>query len=1062
MNFSVEVMPSLTVTVSDANIEAAFDQISTTSTRLSVSSNNATGYNTTISTSSASNDLKHTTANYAIPSITESVSKANIPVGHWGFSVDNNTYIAMPTFDNSKQLTEVSQNLPGDTFTDLYFATNIGTSTPSGTYTNSMLITVVPNYTPVSLAESYRLAGKTRVAGNDGRSFYAMQDMSTSICVNADKEESSIQAIDLRDNKIYWITKLKDGNCWMTQNLDFDITATNVTPELSDVEVAWNSSSAYPPQTTSTTVFSDSTSTGTYSYDPGDKYLPDGINAATSIDCSVAENKENCHYHVGNYYQWNAATAGTGEALTDQDAPGSICPKGWRLPTSNTYATDKSFGKLTSVYSITNNTDGTSDAILRSSPFFFTRSGDAAHESLLNEGDNGYYWSSRAYADTNRTYNLYFGNSFVRPNGYYSRNLGFSVRCVARGNDFELSFDANGGTNAPAPLKVESNGTSAKVMFTSNIPAKSGYKFLGWTTTASATAPDFVYNENDGTFTPDSITIDSPTSIYAVWQNCIYMQDVADWADTLATNEEIQVVDKRDNKVYWVTKLKDGNIWMTQNLDFDITPTNVTPELSDVTSAWNSSSTYAPQTTLTGTDYTQHFANTENTATYSYDPGDYYWNGNWISGSNSAAGLGDSKYNTIMSTMAPAIAGEHYHVGNYYQWNAATAGTGGTITNKDATSSICPKGWRLPTGGSSSGDYSLNKLISSASITTSASLPAAPFYFTATGNIVNNVITDPGYGSYYWTSSAYSTTQHAYNLFFDLTNIYGPSGVAYNHYFGFPVRCVARKINLDSISTMQAITSKIVAETPEGATKQLIDTRDNKLYWVTKLKDGNIWMTQNLDYDIKSGDNIVSNLDGTTSIWNTSSTYTPQATTTIIFSDESYTGTYSYDPGSNYIPNGTGTPTAITCTSTTNGGENCHYHQGNYYQYNAATAGTGGTIADADATSSICPKGWRLPTSNSYTENYSFGKLTNAYGITNNSDGSSDSALRSSPLFFARGGYVGAGGSLKFQGSHGFYWSSRANSDTDYAYYLYFNSSVVYPSYYGYRRYGLSVRCVAM
>ena len=41
----------------------------------------------------------------------------------------------------------------------------------------------------------------------------------------------------------------------------------------------------------------------------------------------------------------------------------------------------------------------------------------------------------------------------------------------------------------------------------------------------------------------------------------------------------------------------------------------------------------------------------------------------------------------------------HYIVGNHYQWNAATAGTGGSITEGQATSSICPKGWRLPTSG---------------------------------------------------------------------------------------------------------------------------------------------------------------------------------------------------------------------------------------------------------------------------------------------------------------------------------------------------------------------------
>lgn len=42
----------------------------------------------------------------------------------------------------------------------------------------------------------------------------------------------------------------------------------------------------------------------------------------------------------------------------------------------------------------------------------------------------------------------------------------------------------------------------------------------------------------------------------------------------------------------------------------------------------------------------------------------------------------------------------HYLAGNYYQWNAAAAGTGGTITNANATESICPKNWKLPNSSS--------------------------------------------------------------------------------------------------------------------------------------------------------------------------------------------------------------------------------------------------------------------------------------------------------------------------------------------------------------------------
>ena len=67
-----------------------------------------------------------------------------------------------------------------------------------------------------------------------------------------------------------------------------------------------------------------------------------------------------------------------------------------------------------------------------------------------------------------------------------------------------------------------------------------------------------------------------------------------------------------------------------------------------------------------------------------------------------------------------------------------------------------------------------------------------------------------------------------------------------------------------------------------------------------------------------------------------------------------------------------------------------------------------------------------------------------------------------SPLFFVRGGYIYPNGTDKFRGAGqvGGYWSSRAYSDTTYAYRLDFNNSYVYPSAYYYRYYGYSLRCL--
>ena len=236
---------------------------------------------------------------------------------------------------------------------------------------------------------------------------------------------------------------------------------------------------------------------------------------------------------------------------------------------------------------------------------------------------------------------------------------------------------------------------------------------------------------------------------------------------------------------------------------------------------------------------------------------------------------------------------------------------------------------------------------------------------------------------------------------------------------------------------------------------QVKDARDGKIYWVSKLKDGNIWMTQNLDYDLSVAENQT--LTPATSNVTTTRTVTP------VSWGEDNNSIYYLDGGDNYFANGITQTAGLSSLPTDD--TNRHYAQGDYYSWKAATAGQGtiSITAEQDVNESICPAGWRLPTSNSADANYSFGNLIKQYGYSgsNQYSGVTDATLLASPLFFARGGNVYSG-SLGYQGSYGFSWSSRAFSFSGYAYYLYFDSSYVVPSDYGYRGSGFSVRCVAL
>ena len=378
-----------------------------------------------------------------IPTVAETAEGYTTPndfdVNHWGFKLGSNNYNAFKT----SQLIGKSTGPVKNDEINLKFASKVNFSQPAGTYNLTInfnatanIITGVegivfngngadnPDAMPPQMItapganlnpnqfmrDGYVFAGWNTEADGSGMEYedgvnytiaedgilktavlYAqwgrpikilttMQEM-TSINCSVSAENETKQLRDTRDGKYYWVAKLKDGNCWMTQNLDLDIPTEGLRVVDTDILADWNSSSVYPPTATAkgnaSTDKSLQVATGTNSYDPGDFVITkpgswydcatgddtlDGgwgcANVATRISdnytadydastggimtsdtVTVSGAKYDAHYHVGNYYQFNTATAGTGAALTDEDgegavAAGSICPKGWKLPLS--------------------------------------------------------------------------------------------------------------------------------------------------------------------------------------------------------------------------------------------------------------------------------------------------------------------------------------------------------------------------------------------------------------------------------------------------------------------------------------------------------------------------------------------------------------------------------------------------------------------------------------------------------------------------------------------------------------------------------------------------------
>ena len=264
------------------------------------------------------------------------------------------------------------------------------------------------------------------------------------------------------------------------------------------------------------------------------------------------------------------------------------------------------------------------------------------------------------------------------------------------------------------------------------------------------------------------------------------MQDVATWKNSLSVGDEAQATDSRDGKVYYVAKLADGNIWMTQNLDHDIgditggTYTSADTDLP-ANSSWTPSASEETYAT-SGTTWNGSYIEPE-----SYDPGDLCWTENL-----------NTNWNGTLSTETESCAqnGNHYHIGNYYNWTAAVAMSDSSSyvdIDDDVNQSICPAGWRLPRD---TGSGSFTNLVTEYDWDSSSYMFTGSY--TAWGEPLRLALGGYWYGGssfvasggYFW-SSVVDDSYYAYYL--DVSadgNVY-PQGFGLRN-GSYSVRCVAR------------------------------------------------------------------------------------------------------------------------------------------------------------------------------------------------------------------------------------------------------------------------------
>ena len=145
---------------------------------------------------------------------------------------------------------------------------------------------------------------------------------------------------------------------------------------------------------------------------------------------------------------------------------------------------------------------------------------------------------------------------------------------------------------------------------------------------------------------------------------------------------------------------------------------------------------------------------------------------------SSTAGFNDDTKAFVYNTGRTNCA--YYSCYSYYSYVAATAGTGASISSGNATSDICPKGWRLPIQA----EYTTLKN----TYTTGATLTAAPFKAVYAGYYDRGSFYHGSSAGYYWSSTA-SNASAAYDFGFSSSSA---GAYSINKSYGYGIRCVAK------------------------------------------------------------------------------------------------------------------------------------------------------------------------------------------------------------------------------------------------------------------------------
>ena len=446
---SISIVPAGGINLVMTPIAGSGGTFGTAIANVTVNTSNTTGYTFTMNTETTDTDLKNSKVDYTthpdqkITNLTTTTTATDFPLNKWGYNVHKagtyikgaaNTYVPVPnsgSSDADRQI-EVTDAAGSNNYTFAY-GVKANLNLPSGDYNTTLVFSATANPVPIM-----------------------MQDFDYAAC-QALSTGDTVTMYDERDNEEYLIGKLADDNCWMLDNLRLDLTDSTILNSLT---------------TTNTNVDSASlTSLKSGNRSAGARYASSGFEAWDSNHTTNQYNqaKANADYKnttttsygagsgkIGVYYNFCAASAGNycydknagvDDTSTLQDAQYDICPKNWRMPTSD------SSGEYQALLTAYNNNQTATDSGSFQYNLSTPLSGLFYSGSANVQGIYGDFWSSTWY-DAYDMGVLDVSASYVDLSYSNGRDTGFSVRCMVDPSLYKRVASMSKGTQTAADLQA--------------------------------------------------------------------------------------------------------------------------------------------------------------------------------------------------------------------------------------------------------------------------------------------------------------------------------------------------------------------------------------------------------------------------------------------------------------------------------------------------------------------------------------------------------------------------------------------------------------------------------